>query len=153
MKIIFVLAAFCLVLVSANLLVKDPDEISCTTDFSCNTDKYDVTNLALSFNPDPPEKGKNVTVTLTGTVKETITDGEIQVVLKFDMFTLIDETYEACELAVKYGHGCPVLPGPMVLSDTFEVPSELPGGTYKGTMDGTDQDDNPMICGTVRCHV
>ena len=89
MKVVFVLAAFCLVLVSANLLVKEPDKITCTTDFSCgkfcelvlvyaliqpstDTDKFDVRNLALSFYPDPPERGKNVTVTLTGIVSKLI---------------------------------------------------------------------------------
>ncbi|XP_065915015.1 putative phosphatidylglycerol/phosphatidylinositol transfer protein DDB_G0282107 [Dysidea avara] len=153
MKVVFVLAAFCLVLVSANLLVKEPDKITCTTDFSCDTDKFDVRNLALSFYPDPPERGKNVTVTLTGIVKKIITSGEVQVVLKFNVFTIFKETYDACELALKYGHTCPIVPGPMIVSETFEVPSELPGGTYKSTMDGTDQDDNSMICGTVRCHV
>ncbi|XP_065913985.1 putative phosphatidylglycerol/phosphatidylinositol transfer protein 2 [Dysidea avara] len=166
MKVDFVLAAFCLILVNANPsanqdanqdanpLVKESDEISCPTkDFSCANSSFDVTNLTLKFAPDPPEKGKNVTVSLTGTVKKKITVGEVQVVLKFGKLTVFAKTYDVCELAVKYGHGCPVLPGPMIFSGTFEVPSDLPVGIYKVTMDGTDQDDNHMICGTVRCQV
>jgi len=39
-----------------------------------HTDKsnYDITDLKISFSPDPPEKGKNVTITASGTVSKLI---------------------------------------------------------------------------------
>ena len=92
MKLVFVLDAFCLVLVSAFPLVKDPSEISCTSDFSCGkfvsalvltymfiqpstaNSSFDVTNLTLTFDPDPLEKGKNVTITGTGIISKLTTE-------------------------------------------------------------------------------
>ena len=44
-------------------------------------------------------------------LEKKITVGEVQVVLKFGKLTVFAKTYDVCELAVKYGHGCPVLPG------------------------------------------
>ncbi|XP_065914201.1 putative phosphatidylglycerol/phosphatidylinositol transfer protein DDB_G0278295 [Dysidea avara] len=151
--VVFVLATFCLVLVSAIPLVKDPDEISCTSDFSCVNSGFDVTNLTLTYDPDPPEKGKNVTITGSGIVNKEITSGEIKVVVTYNDIQLLDETYDACELLEKYGDQCPISTGNTTMSITVEVPSDLPDGKYVGTMYGTDQDDDPMICGTVECQV
>ncbi|XP_065914200.1 putative phosphatidylglycerol/phosphatidylinositol transfer protein DDB_G0278295 [Dysidea avara] len=153
MKLVFVLDAFCLVLVSAFPLVKDPSEISCTSDFSCANSSFDVTNLTLTFDPDPLEKGKNVTITGTGIINKEITSGEIKVTVTYNDIQLLDKTYDVCELVEKSGDQCPISTGNKTMSITEEIPSDLPNGKYVGTIYGTDQNDDPMICGTVECQV
>ncbi|XP_065914530.1 putative phosphatidylglycerol/phosphatidylinositol transfer protein DDB_G0278295 [Dysidea avara] len=155
MKVVFVLAAFCLVLVSSTKpLVKQPASISCTIDFSCDRSNYDVTDLTCSFSPDPPQKGQNVTVTDTGVVHKEITGGKVMVLVKYNTYIkLIDKTYETCEFLEMFGEHCPVSPGPHTVVITDKVPSDLPGGKYNGILHGTDQDDMPMICGTFVCYV
>ena len=55
--------------------------------------------------------GRNVLNCLCVILEKIITSGEVQVVLKFNVFTIFKETYDACELALKYGHTCPIVPG------------------------------------------
>ena len=75
-----------------------------------------------------------------------ITGGEVKVLVKFDLITFLDQTFDACELLEQFGEHCPIPPGTVyirrALSNIFfslyhkghsnitftvEVPSDLPG--------------------------
>ncbi|XP_065914004.1 putative phosphatidylglycerol/phosphatidylinositol transfer protein DDB_G0278295 [Dysidea avara] len=153
MKVAFVLASFCLVLVTASPLVKEPAASACTIDTSCDKSNYDVTDLKISFSPDPPEKGKNVTITASGTVNKEITGGKIKVVAKYGIITVLDQSYDVCDLVQQIGKQCPIPAGPLSGSATTMVPSDVPPGKYHADIEGTDQDGKPMICLMAECQL
>ncbi|XP_065914741.1 putative phosphatidylglycerol/phosphatidylinositol transfer protein DDB_G0278295 [Dysidea avara] len=154
MKEAFVFTAFCsfcFVLVIANPLTKDPD-LSCTVDTSCDKSDYDVTDLKISFSPNPPQKGRNLTIIASGTVNRQIAGGKIKVTAKYGFITVLNQSYDVCDFAKKMGKECPIPAGPLSGSKTVMVPDKIPGGTYLVSIEGTDQGGKNMICANIKCN-
>ena len=104
---------------------------------SYSTDKsnYDVTNLKLSLSPNPPEKGKSLNITASGTVSKSsvkrapsptnlrilfidkeIQGGKIKVEAKYEIVTVLDKEYDLCDLVKEIGKECPIPAGKMNVS-------------------------------------
>ena len=106
---------------------------------SYSTDKsyYDVTDIKLSISPNPPDKGKSFKIILSGTVSKSsvkrapssptnlrilifvdkeIQGGKIKVKVKYEIFTVLDEEYDLCDLLKEIGKECPIPPGKMNVS-------------------------------------
>jgi len=99
------------------------------------TDKsnYDVTDLKLSLSPNPPEKGKSLNITASGTVSKSsvkrapssptnlrilfidkeIQGGKIKVEAKYEIITVLDKEYDLCDLVKEIGKECPIPAGKM----------------------------------------
>lgn len=55
-----------------------------------------LTVNTVTLTPDPPVKGQNETVSLTGTIDETITGGNIALVILFGSLPLHESNYDIC---------------------------------------------------------
>lgn len=106
------------------VLYDNPSTILLCTD---EKDMMEVTDVSLI--PDPPAKGQNLTVNISGYLKEDLLQGAYLIAkvrkggIKFPQFHVT-----ACEYL---SSGCPVPKGQNTLSMTFEIPKLMPGGGYE----------------------
>lgn len=153
MKVVVIFAALCVSLAAAHPLVKTPSASSCDVDTSCDDSSYDLQGLKITFSPDPPEKGKDVTITASGTLSKQISGGTIKVVAKYGLITILDQEYNVCDLVQDINMTCPLAAGPLSGSATTHVPGDVPGGKYHVDVSATDQDGGKLLCGQASCDV
>ncbi|XP_065893752.1 putative phosphatidylglycerol/phosphatidylinositol transfer protein DDB_G0278295 [Dysidea avara] len=151
MKVVFVLIAFCVVLVTAIPLVKLDLGGVCTSDTSCDGTDYDVTDLKISISPDSLKPEDYFTITVNGTVNKKITGGNVTMVARYDIVTVFDETIDICEFVRLGGLQCPVHKGRMSGALEAQVPSFAPLGKYHIAINATDQNGKPSICFKAEC--
>lgn len=91
-----------------------------------------IFNLTLgSFSPNPIKKGQELNLHIIGQLSEDITKGsKVQVSIKYGFVTLIDSSYDLCDLVGKYGTVCPVPGGAFNVEKSVEIPGIAPGGKY-----------------------
>lgn len=92
-----------------------------------DSDMMEVNDVVLI--PDPPKRGQNLTVEISGWLKDDLEDGAYMLAtvrksgIKFPQFKL-----PVCEYL---DSRCPVEKGLRTLSMTFEIPGLMPGGGYE----------------------
>jgi len=112
---------------------------------SCGTasDDYTIGNVVIT--PDPPSKGHNLTVKFDGTLKTTVTGGNILLNVKYSIVTLINKNFDLCT-EVESQAKCPFPAGPWGLTVSELIPGDAPGGSYTGTATLTDQNKKEIAC-------
>ncbi|KAL7413758.1 ML domain-containing protein [Mrakia frigida] len=108
---------------------------------------------SIDISPDPPIPGQNLTVTVKGVVVSPITDGSYaDVLVKFGLIKLIQRRFDLCELASENNATvqCPVLPGPLTITETVELPKEIPPGKYNVQIRAFTAEDDDMLCENLR---
>lgn len=109
---------------------------------------YDI--QAVMLTPDPPIKGQNVTVSVSGHLKAAVEpQARIKASAKWGALPLPSIELDLCS---SLSYGCPVRAGDNVLAEfTFYVPGYSPSGSYNVTTDMTQYDGSPIAClyGTV----
>ncbi|TDL30104.1 hypothetical protein BD410DRAFT_737383 [Rickenella mellea] len=99
--------------------------------------------------PDPPQPGKNLTVTVTAFVKEVIEDGAYaDVTVKVGRVKILHKLFDVCEEARNANASvtCPVEPGEYQVDHTVELPKEVPKAKFTVAALGFTDDDDPMFC-------
>ena len=77
--------------------------------------------------PNPPEAGKNLTISAMGVVKETICEGAyMNVQVKYGLIKLISTQADMCEQIRNVDMECPVEAGFVKLNKIVELPAEIP---------------------------
>ncbi|WP_424211040.1 ML domain-containing protein [Streptomyces sp. BI20] len=84
----------------------------------------------LTFAPETPVKGKDLTLTVTGTLKRAITSGTLNTKMKYGIVTVLAES-------VPLGH---TGTGPFTAQQVIHLPEDAPSGSY--TAHVTVLDDN-----------
>lgn len=111
------------------------------------TDAIQLKSIKVS--PDPPVPGKNLTVTVEGDVLETIEEGAyVDVTVKLGLIKLLQKEFDVCEEArhANASVQCPVQPGPYTVSETVELPQEIPKAKFSVMVRGYTVDDDDMLC-------
>merc|ERR1711907_932392 len=127
----------------------DPPSVCGTSDPS-----YGFKLTGATIDPNPAQKGKNITYTMTGTVVKDVTDGTIEFNLLY-------------KLAGKWVHGpfhkkynicdentCPLKAGTISMSLHSDIPAFVPGGEYKvelPVVDGTGKNIT-LLTSPSRCN-
>jgi len=110
----------------------------------------DIVQLrSLEISPDPPKPGQNLTVTASGTVTQKIEDGAwAHVVVKLGLIKLLDKDIDTCEEAENANMEirCPVEPGDYTLTQTVELPKEIPPAKFVIDVSAYTVDDRDMLC-------
>jgi hypothetical protein len=91
---------------------------------------FQVTDL--SFNPDPPVREQDATITVTGVLSQPMAAGTVSLlVTNVDLdLSVFEETFDLCKLV-----SCPAPAGPISGSLTIpavSIPSFAPSGAYTG---------------------
>ncbi|GAA99376.1 uncharacterized protein L969DRAFT_47873 [Mixia osmundae IAM 14324] len=118
----------------------------------CGTEKDAVELESLAVSPDPPQAGKNLTVTATGTVKTMIDEGAYaDVLVKLGYIKLLTKRFDVCEELDKANATlqCPVEEGRYTIVQTVELPREIPKAKFIVQVRAFTQDDAPMACADI----
>ncbi|PWN30514.1 hypothetical protein BDZ90DRAFT_207574, partial [Jaminaea rosea] len=100
---------------------------------SCGQPDDVVEVKSIDVSPDPPVPGKNMTVKARGVVKRTIKEGSIaDVNVKIGVIRLLHRQFDICEEARnnKAEVQCPVEPGEYDITQTVELPREIPPAKF-----------------------
>ncbi|KAG0053797.1 Phosphatidylglycerol/phosphatidylinositol transfer protein [Gryganskiella cystojenkinii] len=100
-----------------------------------------------SLEPNPPQKGQNLTIEATATLSEDVVEGaKIFLVVKVGVIKLLTKELDFCEESVKVDKPCPLVAGPQSLSHTVELPKEIPPGKYVVNIKVKNPDDKQVTC-------
>ncbi|WP_406115992.1 ML domain-containing protein [Kitasatospora purpeofusca] len=104
-------------------------------------DSFSVDNV--TYTPDPPVKGKDLTVTLTGTLAAPITGGTITTKLKYGIITVVNESAPLDAAAA----------GSYSPQTTISLTQDMPSGSYAGNVSLVDQDSIEIASVNITFHV
>ncbi|GLB36229.1 putative phosphatidylglycerol phosphatidylinositol transfer protein [Lyophyllum shimeji] len=151
-----------LALSSAALGLANPVEyqVSLQEDDTVHTnDKWDYVNCGnpsdpiqvekITVFPDPPQPGKDLTVTVKGTATEVIEEGAYaDVEVKLGLVKLLRKRFDVCEEARNANASvqCPVKPDSYTVVQTVALPREIPRAKFTVNVRGYTVDDGPMLC-------
>ncbi|KAM9980270.1 hypothetical protein ACTFIZ_006509 [Dictyostelium cf. discoideum] len=106
----------------------------------------------LTLLPDPPLVGKDVTVSLEGSLNEQITSGSsifnVAFFINGGWRQLPTFHNDICKVL-----SCPVSAGPFTYSTSIKVPIFTPHGQYKGQLTLTDQSNRNVTCLTFQTYL
>ncbi|PIG80852.1 hypothetical protein AARAC_009390 [Aspergillus arachidicola] len=83
------------------------------------------------------------------TVSNAIEEGAyVDVVVKLGLIKLLKKQFDACETLRNYNSTiqCPVEPGSYVVTQTVDLPREIPLAKYNIAAEGYTNNDDPMLC-------
>jgi len=103
-----------------------------------------LTINSVTINPDPPVKGDNVTVGVYGSLTESITGGNVTILIKYGIIYIVDETQNICLADPEVG--CPINAGNVAIKQTVLVPATIPAGSYDAGVVGVDENENQIFC-------
>ncbi|KAF8688433.1 hypothetical protein RHS03_09445, partial [Rhizoctonia solani] len=112
------------------------------TDCGLPTDAVQVKSIKLS--PDPPQIGKDLTITARGVVTRKIEDGAYaDVTVKLGLVKLLHKEFDVCEEARKNNVTiqCPVEPGEYEIVQTVQLPKETPRAKFIVDVKGFTSDE------------
>ena len=113
----------------------------------CGTNSDIFIPVTIALNPDPPQRGHPLQVTLVGPLKEDIVQGAIaHVKIKLGFIGLIDRDYDVCSEIHQIDKQCPIPNGEFRLEKTFDIPNEVPPGHYRIHIDARNADGKPITC-------
>jgi len=99
------------------------------SDCSNGNDLLEIMYINLS--PDPPLKGKQLTIEALGWLKEEVGYGSyVDVTVKLGLIKLLQKRFDLCEESQKVNKQCPLERGRQELSTTVNLPKEIPPGKY-----------------------
>jgi len=116
---------------------------------SCADDSYAVDIKSIKISPDPPQKGQDLNVTVSGTVKEVVEEGAYALVqVKVGVIKILEKEIDICEEARNSDMElqCPVKKGEYTITQTAQLPKEIPPGKFKVTIQGFTVDEDPLVC-------
>ncbi|KAG8928056.1 Phosphatidylglycerol/phosphatidylinositol transfer protein [Tulasnella sp. 418] len=108
---------------------------------------------SLTVSPDPPVPGQNLTIKVKAFVTETIEDGAYaDVTVKLGLIKLLHKRFDVCEEAEKNNAEiqCPVEAGFHDVTQTVELPKEIPPAKFVVNVRGYTVDDEDMVCADIK---
>jgi len=107
---------------------------------------------SFTVSPDPPQPGKNLTVTVVAQAQQEITEGAYaNVVVKLGLVKILTKTFDLCEEARNNDVSvqCPVEPGPYTVVHTVTLPKEIPPAKFKVEIRGFTTEDDELMCANI----
>lgn len=102
------------------------------------------------IDPNPPVRGENLTFTATGLLRQDIVDGAyVEIDVKFGFIRLIKKTYDLCDQVQNIDLECPIRRGKQEITETVEIPADVPPGRYIVNARAYTKDDELITCLTV----
>jgi len=115
----------------------------CKADHSSDILDLDHVNLT----PNPPLKGKTLTIEAVGTLKEDVAEGAyVLLQVKYGLIRLVSTKADLCEQVGNVDLKCPVEKGKAKITKDVELPGEIPPGKYTVFADAYTVDDEHIVC-------
>lgn len=115
----------------------------------CGTALDIVQIESLEISPDPPERGQNLTITVKGNATEQVEEGAYaSVIISIGGIKLPPKEYDLCEEARNANASiqCPIEEGEHKVSETVELPKEIPAWPISIHVQGYTADDRELTC-------
>ncbi|KAK7463662.1 hypothetical protein VKT23_005603 [Stygiomarasmius scandens] len=115
----------------------------------CGKDSDAIKVKSIEVSPDPPQAGKDLTVTAIGTASETIDDGAlVEVTVKLGLIQLLKKEFDICDEARKANASiqCPIEEGEHRVVQTVSLPKEIPPAKFKVHVEGWTANEDDMLC-------
>jgi|GEM_PF-4157909 len=96
---------------------------------------------SIDVNPSPLQPGRNVTVTLRGSLSQRVTGGSYDVSVSYLGASLLHTSGDLAEVV-----HLPLPAGKFSLHETVRVPQQAPSGKYHLTLTAADQHDDQLLC-------
>lgn len=118
----------------------------------CWTDQEQALDIhSIDLEPNPPQKGANLTIHATGTLHTTITDGAyVNVEVSYGYIKLVHETFDLCEQVENVDLKCPIEKGDLDLTKTVKLPPQVPPGKYNVFAQAYTAYDELLTCLTAQ---
>lgn len=101
----------------------------------------------LIIDPNPPQKGANLSIDALGFLQKSIVDGAYVVVyVKYGYIKLLEKTFDLCEEIQNVDLTCPLEAGPQSISKQVEIPNEVPPGKYTVYARAFNADEEYIAC-------
>ncbi|KAJ7767799.1 ML domain-containing protein [Mycena metata] len=104
---------------------------------------------SIEVSPDPPVPGKDLTITVKGTVNEVIKEGAYaDVVVKIGLVKLLQKRFDVCGEAKNANASitCPVEAGEHTVVQTVPLPREIPPAKFTVQVRGYTANEEGMLC-------
>ncbi|KAF8598178.1 hypothetical protein BDV93DRAFT_534396 [Ceratobasidium sp. AG-I] len=139
----------------AELVLNGESPISIKTrwnweDCGLPTDIIHIKSLEIS--PDPPQPGKDLTVTVVGTADKEIEEGAYaDVTVKLGLIKLLHKQFDVCEEARNANATiqCPITAGEHKVIQTVALPKEIPRAKFSVNANGFTVDDEDLFCAKI----
>merc|ERR1712000_379575 len=139
------IAVFCLFFAVGTLAA--PLEV--WSDCSKSGDTAKINSITL--NPDPPVKGKSLTISPDITLSKDISAGSIEVQVHYGIIP-ITKKLDLCTVLGATPAPCPVKAGHYNAPLSVDIPADIPEGHYKVQVTITDQDSSEVACLSLDLH-
>eukprot|EP01112_Ceratiomyxa_fruticulosa_P022583 TRINITY_DN831_c0_g1_i1.p1 TRINITY_DN831_c0_g1~~TRINITY_DN831_c0_g1_i1.p1 ORF type:complete len:157 (-),score=41.49 TRINITY_DN831_c0_g1_i1:158-628(-) len=111
------------------------------SDCGTSSDHFQIGTVSII--PDPPVKGQPLTVSVSGTLNEEVTAGNISIYVKYGFITILKQTDNICDQDYL---PCPIQAGPYTHNITETIPADTPSGHYTGQVQAIDQNKQEILC-------
>lgn len=114
----------------------------------CDTsDAQLLTIRQVDLDPNPPQRGANLTIYGVGELAKEVTDGAyVDVTVNYGYIRLIQQTYDLCEQLPEIDMECPLQKGDYSIEKIVELPAQIPPGKYTVTARAYTVDDELISC-------
>lgn len=117
----------------------------------CNKENSLFNLDSVLITPNPPEKGKKMSIEIKGNLLEEIKKGSIvRVSVKYQLIRIFKKTFDLCEELDKAGDKvkirCPIEKGEKALKYEVELPGNIPDGKYNIESEIMDKNNNLIFC-------
>ncbi|KAJ1567764.1 Phosphatidylglycerol/phosphatidylinositol transfer protein, partial [Cladochytrium tenue] len=102
---------------------------------------------AITLTPDPPRRGRPLTVSVVGELSTDVVDGAwADVTVKLGLLKLVEQRLDLCKESEGIGRQCPYEQGYQNVTHTVDLPREVPPGRYTIAVHAANADDAPLAC-------
>lgn len=117
----------------------------------CDVSESQLLELSsLHLTPNPPVRGKNVTITAVGDLLDEVDEGAyVDVEVRLGYIKLLTQTFDLCETLEDNDVGgltCPLSAGHYSVQKEVEIPAEVPPGKYVVLARAYNVDDELITC-------
>lgn len=134
----------CLVALVAALCVLGG--VSMAQDVSnCGKDTDDILITSISMSPDPPVRGQNLTLALSGTVQTAVSGGKVNLEVYMSGIKIFTHDWDLCTTFGQWVN-CPLQPGSFDRTVSEVFPTFVPPGHFTGKIYVVDTDGKPVAC-------
>ncbi|KAL8742048.1 MAG: hypothetical protein Q9190_005411 [Brigantiaea leucoxantha] len=114
--------------------------------FCADPADYILTIDHVDLDPNPPEKGKGLTIKAKGNFTEEVEKGAyIGLSVKYGLITLVNTKADLCDQMQEVDEECP-LSGVKDFTKEVSLPKEIPGGKYTVLADVYTKDEKKITC-------
>lgn len=112
---------------------------------NCGTPQDHVKISSMDATPFPPVPAKPLAFSGSATNDMTIVNGTVEVHVKFYGAELFHDTFVICDMDPAFK--CPIAPGPITITRTESLPSQIPKGPYEMQVVGKEVvSKQPLFC-------